>query len=70
MFGKKRSGVLSPQDRQVSSIDCFRVRKGETSDEKDEMFSPVSLNTARHSFISVMYNLKLSRETNSSKVSS
>lgn len=62
--------MIWPQERRVSSADCFRVRKGQNSEGKDEMFSPVSLNTARHSFISVMYNLKLSRETNSSKASS
>lgn len=57
-----RSGLTLPQERQVTALYCFRFRKGQNSDETDEMVSPFSLNAAWHSFISVMYNFKFPRE--------
>lgn len=48
----------------IASLCCFRFRKGQNSDEKDEIPSPFSLNTAQHRFIRVMHNLKLPRERN------
>lgn len=55
-----------PQKRGLDQYTASELQKAKIQMEKDEMFSPFSLNTAWHSCISVMYHLKLSRETNSS----
>lgn len=63
-FERKRFGLILPQERRFSPLHCFRFRKGQNWDEKDELFSAFSLNRAWHSFSCVRYNLKSPRERN------